>query len=57
MYPLADIAIGETENGVGIHILPSIVDLGDVGFGGLKERLNFYVTTPGNSLGCALPAS
>lgn len=47
MDTFAEIAIGDTKNGGGIHILPSIVDLGDCGFSGLKERLS--LATPFNA--------
>ena len=39
MYPLADIAIGETENGIGIHVMTITLDLGNFGFGGLQKGL------------------
>ena len=39
MYPLAEVTVGETKNGVGINIVAVLMDLGDFCFGGLKKGL------------------
>jgi hypothetical protein len=44
VYPLADIAIRETENGVGIHVMAITLDLGNFGFGGLHKGLALSAT-------------